>query len=216
MYMSKLVFDRVALARRGVYEAHQALWEVFSDGPKRKRDFLYRETDPGVFLTVSSREPGPRPQLVAVDTKPYAPRLRAGERVLFSLRVNPVRKTRDEHGRQVRHDIVQDVRKRLMAEGAVGKALPTRLELAERTAGAWLAARRDALGLEVDADTLMVEAYDNQRFRKERGGPMVVVSTLDLRGFATVADPEALRGALFKGIGPAKAFGCGLLLVRRA
>ena len=216
MYMSKLVFDRVHLARRSVYEAHQALWDVFSDGPERERDFLYRETDPGVFLAVSAREPGPRPQLASADTKPYDPRLRAGERVLFSLRVNPVRKTRDERGRQVRHDIVQDLRKRLMAEGTPQQRLPTRLELAERTAGHWLAARRAALGLEIDSEALMVEAYDNRRFRKAKGGAEVVVTTLDLRGFATVADPEALRTALFEGVGPAKAFGCGLLLVRRA
>lgn len=216
MYMCKLVFDRYALARRGVYEAHQALWDVFSDGPDRTRDFLYREMEPGTFLAVSSREPAPRPELMRSQIKSYAPRLRAGERVLFSLRVNPVRKTRDERGKQVRHDIVQDLRKRLLADGTPGEELPPRLDLAEQAAQGWLAARGERLGLAPEDATLMAEAYDNQRFRKARGGRQVVVSTLDLRGFATVTDPDALRTALFAGIGPAKAYGCGLLLVRRA
>ena len=216
MYMSKLVFDRRALARRGVYEAHQALWDVFSDGPDRRRDFLFREMDQGAFLAVSGRRPEPGPELATLQTKEYAPRLRAGERVLFSLRVNPVRKTRDHDGRQVRHDIVQDLRTRLMNEGTPKFRLPSRLELAQRAAMGWLEARGETLGLAPDEASLMVEAYENQRFRKARGGPQVVVSTLDMRGFATVADPGALEAALFAGVGPAKAFGCGLLLVRRA
>lgn len=217
MYMSRLEFDRAALARRSLYEAHRALWDVFSDGPDRKRDFLYRELDPGVFLTVSRREPPAAWNgLNRLDVKPYAPRLRAGERVLFSLRANPVRKTRDEAGRQVRHDIVQDLRTRLMAGGALKEDLPPRLDLAERAAADWLAARGESLGLAPEKGTVLVEAYENQRFRKTRDGREVVVSMLDMRGFAAVADPEALRRALFEGVGPAKAYGCGLLLVRRA
>ncbi len=215
MYISKLVFDRTALARRGMYEAHQALWDVFSDSPDRKRDFLYRQMDQGAFLAVSRREPAPGPDLSQRDVQPYTPALRTGERVLFSLRVNPVRKTRDDKGRQVRHDVVQDLRKRLMADGTPEHKLPTRLELAEQAATSWLEARQGALGLALEAGSLMAEAYENRRFRKARGGPEVVVSSLDLRGFAHVTDPEALGQALFDGIGPAKAYGCGLLLVRR-
>lgn len=216
MYMSKLVFDRAALARRGVYEAHQALWEVFSDGPDRRRDFLYRQMDPGAFLTVSDREPAPGPDLDKREVQPYKPALRAGQRVLFSLRVNPVRKTRDGQGRQVRHDIVQDLRTRLVAEGTPKEKLPPRLELAEHAAAQWIQAREERLGLRLEPGTLMAEAYENQRFRKARGGPEVVVSTLDLRGFAQVTAPEALARALLGGVGPAKAYGCGLLLVRKA
>ena len=40
-------------------------------------------------------------------------------------------------------------------------------------------------------------------------------SALDFSGELTVIDPAAFIVALSKGIGPAKAFGCGLLLVRR-
>ncbi|MCI5220551.1 MAG: type I-E CRISPR-associated protein Cas6/Cse3/CasE, partial [Candidatus Electrothrix sp. LOE2] len=40
-------------------------------------------------------------------------------------------------------------------------------------------------------------------------------SLLDLSDRLTVTDPNVFTRALFRGIGPAKGFGCGLLLVRR-
>ncbi len=44
----------------------------------------------------------------------------------------------------------------------------------------------------------------------------IALSTLDFEGQLQVTDPDHfLRNGLPAGIGPAKAFGCGLLLVRR-
>ena len=40
-------------------------------------------------------------------------------------------------------------------------------------------------------------------------------SSIDFQGDLQVTDVDKFRVALFKGIGPAKAFGCGLMLVRR-
>ena len=45
---------------------------------------------------------------------------------------------------------------------------------------------------------------------------MLRFSTVDLSGELTVLEPEIFANALYDGIGHAKAFGCGLLLVRRA
>ncbi|WP_243641924.1 type I-E CRISPR-associated protein Cas6/Cse3/CasE [Rhodovulum steppense] len=39
---------------------------------------------------------------------------------------------------------------------------------------------------------------------------------LDLEGRIEVTDPEALLARLARGFGRAKAFGCGLMLIRRA
>ncbi|MCI0724558.1 MAG: type I-E CRISPR-associated protein Cas6/Cse3/CasE [Acidobacteria bacterium] len=38
---------------------------------------------------------------------------------------------------------------------------------------------------------------------------------MDFSGMLFVINPKAFAVALHKGIGPAKAFGCGLMLVRR-
>jgi len=40
-------------------------------------------------------------------------------------------------------------------------------------------------------------------------------STVDFQGILTVTDPELFRKALYEGLGKSKAFGCGLMLVRR-
>ena len=42
----------------------------------------------------------------------------------------------------------------------------------------------------------------------------IALSTLDFEGELIVTKPEILLPALLNGIGPAKSFGCGLLLVR--
>lgn len=41
-------------------------------------------------------------------------------------------------------------------------------------------------------------------------------STLDFDGTLTVADPAPLLAAIVRGFGAAKAYGCGLMLIRRA
>jgi CRISPR system Cascade subunit CasE len=40
-------------------------------------------------------------------------------------------------------------------------------------------------------------------------------SSVDFEGELQVVDPELFQTMLFNGIGPAKAFGCGLMMVRR-
>lgn len=214
MHMSRLIY-KPAMAR-SLYDVHQELWRVFSDKPERERDFVYREMEPGSFLAVSARPPQPNASLWSVQVKEYDPKLRQGERLHFSLRANPVRKTRDAKRRQVRHDVVQDLFKRLEAAGQTRKDAPGRFELACQAVAEWLAQREKGLGLAVEENGLVVEAYDRHVFQKPKGGRPVVVSVLDVRGFGTVTEPDALRAALFGGVGPAKAFGCGLLLVRRA
>ena len=47
------------------------------------------------------------------------------------------------------------------------------------------------------------------------GKKPIEFSEIDFAGALTVADPEKLRAALFTGIGRARAYGCGLMLVQR-
>jgi CRISPR system Cascade subunit CasE len=42
-----------------------------------------------------------------------------------------------------------------------------------------------------------------------------MLRTQDFSGVLTVADPEIFVKSLYNGIGAARAFGCGLMLVRR-
>ena len=51
---------------------------------------------------------------------------------------------------------------------------------------------------------------------RRRGGREATFGVLDLRGRLTVRSPEVFVEALLAGFGRAKAYGCGLMLVRRA
>ena len=211
MYLSKLVFCAKKAIHKDVYDAHQALWNLYSDGPQRRRDFLFREIDPTTYLCLSAREPVDGRGIWRVAVKPFDPKLAAGDRLYVSLRANAVVKRRAAEGRQVRFDVVQDARMRFKERG---EPAPPRAALAQEHGVRWLLARQEAMGLCFEEQSLVVESYMMRR--SWRAGKDVRLGTLDFAGFAAVTDPGKACEAMRNGVGPGKGFGCGLLLARRA
>ncbi len=229
--------------RGGAYDDHQWLWERFFPAPRdTPRDFLFRRLDGGVaarFYAVSARPP--RTDVPGWDVKVtgYAPQLSAGERLHFDLRANPVTSHQGEvllnpdgspklrmSGKRagsakhkgVRHDVVMNAKKRLLAEHGLARwgdwndfDKPPLYELARQACGQWLIDSGPKLGFAVDECSLRVEAYTQHRGKNEK----LRFSSVDFSGELTVLDSGKLGEALTRGIGHAKAFGCGLLLVRR-
>lgn len=196
------------------YEAHRQIWSLFGDGPERKRDFLYRREEhkgPPTFYLVSAREPRNESDIWRIQTKTYSPALRPGQRLAFMLRANPVCRKKGDGDKQSRHDVVMEEKTRLKQVGAPAGEWPPAAELIQKAGAAWLEKRSEANGFSVEH--LLVDGYGQQRFRK--GQNDVRISTLDFSGVLTVTDPDLLSDALRKGVGPAKGFGCGLMLVRR-
>lgn len=202
---------RVFVARFGWegYGLHQALWRLFAADPGTPRDFLYRvidDTERPAFYVVSARPPVADSRLWQVRSRDYAPCLRAGDRLVFSLRANPTVKRAPAAGaRSIRHDVVMDARQRGAASDP-GGGLYTQPGLA------WLTPRATAAGFRVEQTR--IDGYRRHQLYK-RGGSPIVFSTLDFEGILTVIEPLVFYRTLMTGIGPAKAFGCGLLLVRR-
>jgi len=64
---------------------------------------------------------------------------------------------------------------------------------------------------EVDPHSLSIEAYQQRRGKQDA----LRFSTVDFSGVLAVLAPDTFANALFDGIGHTKAFGCGLLLLRR-
>lgn len=76
----------------------------------------------------------------------------------------------------------------------------------------WLLARAGAHGFAVADDGRAVQATRREVVRfAHRGGAPVTLTRVTYNGILEVTDPAALRRALTGGIGPAKAYGCGLL-----
>ncbi len=202
--------------RSEIYSAHQLVWDLFSDGPGRRRDFLYRQETTGTrprFYAVSHRPPINHKGLWAMSSKNYDPKITRGERLAFTLRVNPVRTKKDDKGRQHRHDVVMDAKRQL------GSSRKDHLiqDVIQETGGKWLLERCGALGFDVATASLRINGYRQHKFYKGKHVTPVSFSTLDINGILTVTNPEEfVEKCLFGGIGPAKGFGCGLMLVRRS
>lgn len=164
-----------------------------------------------MFYTVSEREPTHDAPYWRIDTKPYDPQISEGDRLAFKARVNPVIKRSTEDGGQERHDVVMD-RKRELREA--GEELPPTSEIVHDACTDWLDRREDVYGYSFDAENVRAHSHRRHEFKKHRNGRTVVLASADLEGLLQVEDPEAFRDMLFTGIGPAKAYGFGLMLVR--
>ena len=221
MYMSKVSLtgpEAKTVLSGGEYRHHQALWSLFSDSPDRQRDFVYRRLDgePGlVFLVVSERPPTDRMGGWAMETKEYAPVLNAGDRLNFSLRANPVRTGRNADGKQARFDVVMDRKKALRQKGLGPDGMPSQADIAQEAGVEWLMASQQKLGMDVTLEGLRADGYRILEMPRGSGKGKVRIATLDFEGVCLVVDPDRMQKALFNGIGPAKAFGCGLLLIKR-
>jgi CRISPR system Cascade subunit CasE len=221
MFFSKIELhqDSEAIARLALqvcqdgYRLHQAVWDLFSDGSGgQRRDFLYRrveQQDWPCFYAVSARPPVDKVGIWRCDqVKTYTPRLSNGQRLAFSLCANPVVTRHNENGKPVRHDVVMDAKKRLEDRSRIALA-----ELIQKAGQDWLQARADRYGFRLEQ--VRVDGYRQHRLWKGKGSLPIRFSTLEFNGLLTVADTDRLVQVLYQGIGPAKGFGCGLLLVRR-
>lgn len=204
----------------GTYAEHQWLWQLFPAPGGTPRDFLYRRHDiEGMprYYVVSKRPPQQESNAWNIQTQSYKPKLEAGDRLRFDLRANPV-VTHGRDGKSKRHDVVMQEKTRLLRERGLarwqdwqGEDKPALYELVRSTCGAWLKSRAIRLGFEINEESLAVDGYQQHSGQK---GEMRF-STVDFSGELSVVGPEPFGGALRDGIGHAKAFGCGLLLVRR-
>lgn len=188
--------------------AHDLIWSLFADKPDARRDFLYSEVGEGGFLVVSQRSPVAEPAIWTVQTRPYAPAVGPGERFGFTLRANPtVSLSLPDRARSRRHDVL------MAAKKANGKAL-TAIER-ETAAMNWLYDRADGLGVEFDRERCRTGRQFQLKIRRSKGRAPISLTAIDYEGVLTVAEPQRLLTALMEGVGRGKAFGMGLMLLRR-
>ncbi|WP_292372747.1 type I-E CRISPR-associated protein Cas6/Cse3/CasE [Methanosarcina sp. UBA411] len=212
------------------YRVHRVIWSLFASNPDKQRDFLYRQDEKNgfpLFYIVSEQEPEANADLWHIESKEYRPLLSTGQRLVFSLRANPIvtRWDEDKNGKphQHRHDVVMDAKTRMEKEIIPKNKKPQVPEIVQKEGFEWLRKKGDNNGFEVEEGQVIATGYRCSRFfkpkeknSKAKGKHSVNISTIDFSGILTVTDPESLTNALYKGIGPAKSFGCGLMLIRPA
>ena len=198
----------------GGQPGHHLIWSLFADRSNRPRDFLWREMASGVFYVLSARRPEDQHGLFEIaEPKSFSPVLEPGDRIQFSLRANPVIRRRDaERGRSVKHDVVMDA---LRAHGK-GERAGRRLGIVRERGLAWLQRQGSRTGFAFRQDDVRVDGYDRHRVSRRGAAPPMTFSTLDFDGILTVDDPAEFVAAVVCGFGASKAYGCGLMLIRRA
>lgn len=133
------------------------------------------------------------------ETKEYLPfleKLQNGQRWQFRLRANPVRNSAKETDKSGRGKVFAHV----TAEQQIQ----------------WLMARAEACGIALKQEEFTIVHTDWKRFYKgSRGQHQIVLRTATFEGILSITDVERFRLSLTRGIGKAKAYGCGLMTIMR-
>jgi CRISPR system Cascade subunit CasE len=203
---------------------HRLVWTLFADAADRKRDFLWREADAGTFYLLSRRVPEDSHGLFELDPpKPFEPALGVGDRLRFSLRANAtVAKGGGKGTRGKPCDVVMAA----IRDTPKGERAAHRAAAIEREGRRWLDVQGSRCGFAVVTDERFAnDAVDGmgqgvsvtgyRTLRVNHAGPIAHIGVLDFEGVLEVREPERFIGSISEGFGRAKAFGCGLMLIRR-
>lgn len=123
------------------------------------------------------------------NLEPFLERLQAGQRWAFRLTANPVRSIRNPDG----------------GRGSV------RAHVTVGHQEAWLRERAKGWGFEPEVIAVNGRGHASFGRRTEGATHQVTVATATYDGLLAVTDGDLLRAALRKGVGRAKAYGCGLI-----
>jgi CRISPR system Cascade subunit CasE len=197
----------------------RVLWRVDADKPLRPSLFVLTQSRPSwEHITEQAGWPSTDdpddPQVLVRDYRPLLDRLRTHDEFRFRLTANPTQ-TSKRPG-----TLTEAQRKR-----AENDVLSRPARLGHRTVShqaGWLTARTQRWGFDIPAssasatvgetvtDMRIVSRHRLSFVRKGTAG-QVVIQAVTYEGRLRVTDPDSLRRALTNGVGPAKAYGCGLL-----
>jgi CRISPR system Cascade subunit CasE len=201
MYLSKILINGPAC--RNPYEIHRVLWKLFLEDADANRDFLFRvghsDRNHAEVLMQSKKKPERSSVEVKILAwKEFPLTLHAGQRLRFFLTANPIKTINDESGRT-------------KADGETKKCrVPLIREEDQRV---WIERKfQNAASFE----TLIIDPVFPLRFRKGKEDRAGKIQPVSFQGILNVKTPEEMTELVQNGIGPAKAFGCGLLSLARA
>lgn len=213
MFISRIEVDWAKA--RNPYDLHRAVWTLFPGQEKEPRKKLDEERQGFLFRVDDSRTGHAARLLVQSQTAPrivgqgarslgsreFDPQPSGGQQLEFLLTANPVKTITDQYS-----DTKPGKKPNKRGEFKCRKPL-----FLEEEQIAWLNGR---LGDCASVESVAVQPHPALFFRdkSQHHGKLLTVT---YQGLLKVTAPEILRGKLRNGIGPAKSFGCGLLLVRR-
>lgn len=211
---------------------HRLLWTLMPEAMQREGKPAGETGDRAAFLWARAPERdgrpswyvlGPAPRESAaffdIDSKPWTLALAVGDRLGFSLSVHATvdRMHEPEKGRAGRHrvDIVMDAIHRAEQAGQTENRAALRRAAGAEALTQWWRAQGERHGFAAEAMELVDYGMEPLGRRRGRGQRPTEIGVAQLVGTLTVTDPQAFTRKLAIGFGRAKAFGHGLLLIRR-
>jgi CRISPR system Cascade subunit CasE len=201
-HLTQLTLDFAIAARlrlRDCYDWHQAVWKAFPGRDGERRDFLTRldrRRDGFRLLIVSPNEPT-RPDWCPHESwqsKPIPETYFRRRRYAFQLAANPTKKVTKlgPDGQPTKN----------------GRRVP--LSIRDELVG-WISRKGEQSGFAVDTDSL--RSFSRGREYFEKNGILGMHSAVEFQGVLNVTDPGKFHESFTRGIGSAKAFGFGLLVI---
>ncbi len=205
MYLSKVFID--FKRPKNIYQIHQDLWTTFPGQDDKARNFLFRveQQQAGVgasILMQSEIAPSAgNEQVNLLATREFPLTIIKNQRLRFLLVANAVKTIKDQQERKNKKGVIKSNRVPLIKEEDQQNWLERKLQ-------SW-----------AQLDSLLIRPCPSLYFYKKDvqsskgyGGKIVPVA---FEGILTVKEPHKFIEQVKQGIGPAKAFGCGLLSLAR-
>lgn len=182
----------------------RVLWRLDSTHPEH-RLYVVSPEEPDLQHVVEQAGWSTSPPL-STDYSRFLRQLRQGQEWRFRLRANPVKAVREPGASR-------------------GKVLP---HVTPAQQLSWLAGRAEKLGFalsdapaEVGAEFSLTSVTGRgdrhfNRFSEAGDKSRVTLRQAQFDGMLTITDVELFRGALINGIGRGKAYGCGLMTLRKS
>lgn len=212
MYFTKMTLKKEAIRSRScshllnIYRRHQLTYRVFCKDADDTRRFVYRfdlHSNPPTMWVVSEDLPnGNADELWHVESKAYRPDIRSGDMFEFKLKANPTHKTPDGK----RHSIITHANKNNRDD------YESKAELIQDVGEGWITRKGYSHGFKV----LSVQVGSHRRETwSDKSNRLATINTLDYNGYLVVEDVGKFQNVLFRGIGRSRAFGCGMVMVKR-
>jgi len=205
MYLSKLFID--FKRPKNIYQIHQDLWSLFPNQDDKARSFLFRveqlQAGSGASILMQSEiEPvAGNEHVTLLATRKYPLTVLKNQRLRFLLVANPVKTVKDQKERKNQKGVIKSNRVPLITENDQQNWIERKLQ-------SW--AQLDSVMIH-PCPPLYFYKKDEQK-PKGYAGKIVPVT---FEGVLIVREPDTIIEQVKQGIGPAKAFGCGLLSLAR-
>lgn len=206
MYVSKIKLKRKVLPDSNTYPLHQDIWTLFPEHNTEKSIFLYRvnydyenlkkniNDDPEILLVSKYRPAASSRKATVLATKPYNPQPQKEQVLQFELVGNPIKKLTT-----------------LISDNTSKKSQVITPLTSPNDQIKWL--HRVLKGSTI-IQSAIIEKHIHNFTKNDK--ECAALQMVRFSGILKVEDPQILKQLLTDGVGSkGRAFGCGLLTVRR-